>query len=106
MGNGTLPAMTLACNLNAIPPEVRPRHRALTARLRSAMRNRADLLGGYKFEIDSNAVTLPEIAEWIALERLCCPFLTFQLDVRGEEVRLTLTGPEGSKAILHQEFPS
>jgi hypothetical protein len=97
--------MTLACDLNAISPDARPRHSALTTQLRAAMRNRADLLGGYKFKIDSEAITLPEIAEWIALERLCCPFLTFQLDVRGADVRLTLSGPEGAKAILQREFP-
>jgi hypothetical protein len=35
------------------------------------------------------------------MERLCCPFLTFLLDVSpGGPTQLTLSGPEGVKAIL------
>ena len=41
-------------------------------------------------------MTLPEVAEWITMERLCCPFLAFQLDVNANgESRLTLRGRRG-----------
>lgn len=51
-------------------------------------------------------MTLPEVAEWITMERLCCPFLTFQLDVKGNgDSQLTMRGPVGAKAVLREEFP-
>jgi hypothetical protein len=46
------------------------------------------------------------VAGWIAMERLCCPFLIFQLNVEANrDSRLTLRGPAGAKAILREEFP-
>ena len=40
------------------------------------------------------------------MERLCCPFLTFQLDVHSNgDSQLTLRGPVGAKAILLEKFP-
>jgi hypothetical protein len=48
-------------------------------------------------------VSLAGVAEWIALERRCCPFFRFQLDVEGETgpVWLRLTGA-GVKEFLAQ----
>jgi hypothetical protein len=64
------------------------------------VQNRTELPDGYSFDLDAS-ISLPEVGEWIALERLCCPFLAFQLDVRpGGATQLTLRGPEGAKAIL------
>jgi hypothetical protein len=47
-----------------------------------------------------------EVAEWMALERLCCPFLTLELSLSGRQSnwQLALTGPEGTKAFLLSEF--
>jgi hypothetical protein len=72
------------------------------------MRSRAEVSEGYAFELDSAAVTLPEVAEWITMERLCCPFLTLQLSASGEEEHwvLTLTGPEGVKPFIEAGFSS
>lgn len=40
------------------------------------------------------------------MERLCCPFLNFQLEVNGKHKDwwLSLTGPEGVKDFLDAEF--
>jgi hypothetical protein len=56
--------------------------------------------------LDPKTIALLEVAEWIAMESLCCPFLTFETDVKGDGIlRLTLRGPDGAKAILREEFP-
>jgi hypothetical protein len=90
----------LACAPTAISPAERPRHNELMRLLAGAARGRSELPDGYAFDL-APSISLPEVAEWIAMERLCCPFLAFQLDVRpGEATRLTLRGPEGAKAIL------
>jgi hypothetical protein len=99
-------SLVLACNLEAINPTQPPRYDDLVARLRSAMRNRVELPDGYAYALDPAKITLPEVSEWIAMERLCCPFLIFQLADAGEPARLTMRGPEGAKAILHAEFPA
>ena len=99
--------MTLACNLNAISTADRPRYNDLITRLRVALQDRRELPDGYSYKLDTNKITLPEVAEWITMERLCCPFLTFQLDVKGKgDSELTLRGPSGAKAILNEEFPT
>ena len=84
----------------------RPRYNDLTKRLRLAIRNRSEIRDGYIFKLDGQVLSLPQVADWISMERLCCPFLTFQLSASGNESDcvLTLTGPEGVKALLKAEF--
>jgi hypothetical protein len=96
----------IACNPKAISAEQKPRYAALTKRLRTAARGMQDLPDGYAIRLDSQAITLPEAAEWISMERLCCPFLKFELSTSGNqsEWTLKLTGPAGSKAILEAAF--
>ena len=96
----------LACNMKAISATERPRYNDLVKRLRTAVQERIELSDGYAYKLDTKRITLPEVAEWITMERLCCPFLTFQLDVKGNGAsQLTLRGPVGAKAILREEFP-
>jgi hypothetical protein len=91
----------LACNLNAIPADTRPRYNALVNRLRSAVENRTELPDGYTYTLDLKAMSLVDLAEWITIERNCCPFLTFHIDVSASaSPQLTLRGPSGSKPIL------
>jgi len=44
----------------------------------------------------------PRVAEWMGMERLCCPFLTLQLSAAGSQPvwLLSLTGPSGVKALF------
>jgi hypothetical protein len=62
--------------------------------------------GGYAFTLAGKTLSLTEAAEWIGLERRCCPFLTFGLSASGDrsDWLLTLTGPEGVKALFEAEF--
>jgi len=96
----------LACNIKAISALQRPRYNDLVSRLRSAMRDRRELPDGYDYLLDSAKITEPEVSEWIAMERLCCPFLIFQLEGAGKDCSLTMRGPEGAKALLEGEFPN
>jgi hypothetical protein len=98
--------MTIACDLSAIDPADRSRHRELAQLLRVAIRARREHADGFTFTLDSRAIALEQIAQWIDKERLCCPFLQFDLCVSGAQTgwSLTLSGPEGTKAILQAEF--
>jgi hypothetical protein len=94
--------MTLVCNLDALTPPERARSAALRQALRTATLERAELSDGYAFRLSGEA-SLAGVAAWIALERRCCPFFRFQLDVEGETgpVWLRLTGA-GVKEFLAQ----
>ena len=75
--------------------------------LRRAVCSRTDLPNGYGYGFDTTQITLPEIADWITMERLCCPFLAFQPDVTQDGMtRLSMRGPNGTKAVLDEEFPT
>lgn len=101
MDTTTRPA-NLACELGAISAACRPRYSELVRKLRLAVRSHQELADGYALTLSEEAITLPELAEWIGMERLCCPFLTFHLELRSGvcEMQLSLRGPEGVKVIL------
>ena len=101
-------AFSIACDLAAIAPGFRPRHRDLLRRLRDAMSERSELPDGYAFRLDGTLVSLVEVAEWAALERACCPFLTFEIEVPAGETDwwIRLRGAAGVKEFLECEFAS
>jgi hypothetical protein len=96
----------IACNIKAISAAERPRYNDLMKRLRLAIRGRSEGRGGYTLKLNGKAISFPEVADWISMERLCCPFLTFQLSASGNQSdwALKLTGPRGVKALLEAEF--
>lgn len=101
-------APAIACNLKAIRAAERPHYNDLMKRLRAAVRERNNRENGYAYKLDSTLITLPEVAKWMNMERLCCPFLRLQLSAEGKKEGwvLTLTGPEGVKPLLEAEFPA
>jgi hypothetical protein len=101
-------APVFACNLKAISAAEWPRYNDLVKRIRAAIRDRSEISNGYAYKMDGKAVTLPEAAEWVSMERLCCPFLTLQLSASGNQADwlLTLTGPIGVKQLITVEFPT
>jgi len=89
--------------MTAIPAEERTVHHALVRRLMTVaeIREQADGID-FRFPVEEYAA----VAEFIALERLCCPFLAFSLEVppnRGP-LWLRLTGPEGVTAFIRAEL--
>ena len=96
----------LACNIQAISGAQRPRYNDLIMRLRAAIWDRKELPDGYRYSLDSAKITLPEVSEWISLERLCCPFLIFQLEGAGEVSRLSMRGRMASRQYSSKSFQS
>lgn len=95
----------LVCDLSAIDASNRIRHRDLLLRLRAASRDWRETTDGYSFRVVAEAMPLTDVAEWMGLERLCCPFLNLALQVAGgQEDWLTVTGPVGAKPIVKAEL--
>ena len=97
--------MPLACDLGAIEPRSRAGHQARAGHLlRDAALERRETPDGYYFRF--HADDFERVVEFIANERLCCPFLRFVLEVHPAKSLLSLqvNGNEQAKAILRAEL--
>lgn len=96
----------IACHLNAIPTAERPAHQAVTEQLFTTVENVEELTDGYCFHWNAHRDVLPQLARFIQNERLCCPFLQFEIHVvpNAETIRLVLRGAEGVKDFVKAEF--
>lgn len=95
-----------ACDMSAIAANERSAHSAATNKLFRAVESIKELPNGYSFRLPNDAELLLTAAQFIALERLCCPFFSFGLDVEreGGPVWLSLTGGEGVKPFIIAEI--
>jgi hypothetical protein len=98
---------SLACNLAAFNPEQADRHQILAHQVQRAVQAVRELPDGYAFRLPGEAAICLMIAEFITLERLCCPFLRFVLEVEPDEgpLWLKMTGQASVKRFLEMELP-
>ena len=96
----------LACDLDAIAASDRPRYNELRKMLAASAVGKRDLPDGIAVKIATDRMPLAQLAEWISLERKCCPFFEFKVEVAPESgpVWLSLTGRPGVKEFLAQAF--
>jgi hypothetical protein len=94
------------CRLDALTPPERKRYGALTSELASAIHDVEELPRGWSFRFPAGAILAPRLVEWMSLERRCCPFLEFDLELGedDEPAWLRLTGAEGVKQFLAHEI--
>jgi hypothetical protein len=90
----------MACGLTSA--ELRERAATLLARFRSAVIGTEELRDGYALLVSGEGKWIAMIAEMIAAERECCPFLTFELVAPPNmgPVTVSVTGPAGAKEFL------
>ena len=95
-----------ACDMTAIAPEERGTHLSTIKELFRAVEEVRELPRGYAFRLPNESKVLVRTAEFIALERLCCPFFGFAVEVEreGGAVWLSLTGREGVKPFIIAEI--
>ena len=96
----------IACDLSVLTDE---QHRRLTQIWEEVIRARqevSELSNGYGLRFPSDVSTVLTLAEFMTLERLCCPFFEFTLEVTpgSGPVWLRLTGGDGVKEFISQEF--
>lgn len=78
--SSTKPARVLVCDMTALTPEQRTRHRAVTERLLEHS-TREELADGYVLAIDRQHISVAELAEWVADESRCCPAVDFHVEL-------------------------
>src|SRR5215203_1451960 len=96
----------IACNWSALTAAQRERQRSLYRRLRADVEEVLELEDGYAFKHSTDKAMLLAVAEFVANERLCCPFFEFGITVErsGGPVWLRLTGAGEAKRILEAEM--
>ncbi len=96
----------LLCDLSALSPAQRKRHSELIHYVLSEPLSLKELAEGYEFSFKKEAEVFLKIAEWVVLERVCCPFLSFSLalDQGDGPIRLGITGPAGTKDVLKAAY--
>ncbi len=95
----------LFCDLSALDRAQREHHQANTGQLFGAVEEIEELHDGYVFRLPAESATILQAAEFITLERLCCPFFNFALELEreGGPLWLKMTGREGVKQFLLAE---
>jgi hypothetical protein len=94
----------LACRLDVFDADQRARHAASRQAIRAATRHVTELVDGYALDLGVDPDAFVNAAEWVSLERHCCPFLNFGLELKDDGgVSLSLTGRGAVKAFLEAE---
>lgn len=94
------------CDMSAMSAEQRARHRVVVRQLLESTTAIEELPDGYAARFEAEPARLMLIAEFIALEHLCCPFFTLGLEAEPDRgpLWLRITGPEGIKPFIRAEF--
>lgn len=95
-----------ACDLSALTVQERERHIANTQELFAAVQEVHELADGYALRLPRTSAAIAQVADFIAYDRRCCPFLQFSMVVEPEngQVWLKLTGDSQAKAYLNDEM--
>ena len=95
----------IACDMTVLSAPQRESHLAISRELFLSLRQIRELANGYEFRIGGPNVVL-QAAEFVSLEKLCCPFLNFEIEVEAENgaVWLRLTGREAVKEFIREEI--
>ena len=96
----------IACDLGGLDALQRERRQALREQISPATQEVKELPDGYAFRFPAEPSLCLAAAEFVTLERLCCPFFNFVLEVEkeGGPLWLRLTGREGVKEFLRAEL--
>src|SRR5258706_14853349 len=95
----------LACDMNVFTSQKRKQHVQTTRALFQKVQNIQEAEDGFEFTLP-NGSDIIKIGEFITNERRCCPFLNFTLTIETDPkpITLLLSGPEGTKEFLREEF--
>ena len=105
--NSELQDNAIFCNMDVFTPTERESHIRTTTQIFQTVQGIYETQNGYKFVFPNHgSESIAAFAEFISNERRCCPFLEFTLTIPSDDqpISLLLTGPEGTRQFLHEEF--
>jgi len=101
----TDPQIPIACDLSRLNAGQRQREQELLRKFRTHWTLESETDDGVWLSLPADPAELAEVGELLGLERLCCPFLRFQLEVtRENRCRLSIAGPPGAREFVLMEF--
>lgn len=91
---------------NSLSKLEREHKKQIAIQMEAARMETKELAGGYAFRFRSEAISLAEVADWVATERRCCPFFDMAIELEREDgpMWLKITGREGVKQFIRGEF--
>lgn len=94
----------LVCDTAALQGLEAERHREVTRAFREAVTGFDEVDEGYRLRFPAERERIELVAEFISRERLCCPFLSFRLQVPAEadSMECEITGPPGARELLRE----
>ncbi|MEO5950863.1 MAG: hypothetical protein ABIQ44_00165 [Chloroflexia bacterium] len=99
--NNRQPELPIACDLTQIPAAQLSEHEKRAQYLFGpGMQESRELTNGYAMRFSPN--DYPTLCDFIAHERLCCPFFQFTLELQPNSgpIWLQITGQPGAKELL------
>jgi hypothetical protein len=100
-------SQVLACDLTALPPGGKERLAALSEDLFGRAQEARSLPDGFELGYQqASAGTITQLAEFIALDRLCCPFIRHGLFVESDtgSTWLHLSGGGSVKQVIASDI--
>ena len=95
--------LPIACALDHAQFAERKR---LVEHLAEQATERQTLADGVRLRFEPISGRATELAQFVDLERSCCPFLNFRIDAKpGEPISLELTGPTPAQQIIRELIP-
>jgi hypothetical protein len=105
VANGTPTEPPIACRANALDKTQRKRQEELLRLVRRSAQATQELPDGFAFRLASDPALFQQAAEWVSLERRCCPFVHFMLEWRGDDtIWIAFKGGPGVKDFLAAEI--
>jgi hypothetical protein len=93
---------TIACSLSAA--HYRTRVADMRGLAERALIGRTDIDGGEKLTFAAGPGVEQALRRFVAGESDCCPFLALHLDAQGDELVLTVLGPQDAQPIIKELF--
>jgi hypothetical protein len=98
--------LAIACDMTALSAAQRERQQVLMKSFHASVQETLATDDGYAFRLAAGTETILLAAEFIAIERLCCPFFNFEMKVGPPDAPLWLRigGREGVKEFIRMEL--
>lgn len=103
-----IPEPPVACVPGGVPVDKRERWIEMATEIYASVLEVKDLPNGYSLRLPNDPTSLILIAEYVSLDRLCCEFVNWNIEVERSKgpVWLHLTGGRGVKEYFKTGFES
>lgn len=99
----TIDEQAIACDLGALSEDELSQHERIGERMKNDLLEVKELPDGYAFRYPAGRTMIEDLARFIASERLCCPFFTFNLRLAPDgELWISLVGSEEVKRYARE----